>query len=99
MPELPDFIGNSLIKDQNISFFPNPTSGIVYLITEETTPVRFELYSANGNKLLCEDRVAEASTPLEIEINDSQGKTMNGLYIYRLITPDYMRQGKLILEK
>ena len=99
VPELPDFIGNSLIKDQNISFFPNPTSGIVYLITEETTPVRFELYSANGNKLLCEDRVAEASTPLEIEINDSQGKTMNGLYIYRLITPDYMRQGKLILEK
>ncbi|MCC7301888.1 MAG: T9SS type A sorting domain-containing protein, partial [Bacteroidia bacterium] len=79
-----------LSHDLHPGFYPNPTSGIIYLNEESSAPRPFALYDRLGR---C---VAAGNTTNSIEFSSS---LPNGIYFLELSSNERVFRYKLVLER
>jgi hypothetical protein len=89
---------NTAELQNNVSVFPNPTSGIIQIElrngnTNASLSASFMLYDALGNKVYENKNISKSSLLLDI------GNFQNGLYYWALTSGQISTNGKLILTK
>jgi hypothetical protein len=89
---------NTAELQNNVSVFPNPTSGIIQIElrngnTNDSLSASFMLYDALGNKVYENKNISKSSLLLDI------GNFQNGLYYWALTSGQISTNGKLILTK
>ena len=89
---------NTAELQNNVSVFPNPTSGMIQIElrngnTNASLSASFMLYDALGNKVYENKNISKSSLLLDI------GNFQNGLYYWALNSGQISTNGKLILTK
>ena len=89
---------NTQVLQNNVSVFPNPTSGIVHIElkngnTNASLSGSFMLYDALGNKVSENKNISQSSLSLDMR------NLQNGLYYWVLNSGQSNTTGKLILTK
>ena len=82
---IPDFLDNiSLLKEENIKVFPNPSTNVLFIEGLENTNFRIEIYDAIGQKKITTD-------DSKIDISTWE----NGMYYLQVLT----KEGQQVIRK
>ncbi len=88
-------------EDATISAYPNPFSSIANIefeFTSDESRVTVELFNLNGDKVgTLFDSNVKAGVEYKVEVDGD--KLRDGIYIYRISTPDRAYHNKIILQK
>ncbi len=84
---LPVNLRNYIITGPDIHVYPNPASSLLYINSENTYPVNFELYDLRGI-LLLNQVIESANQAANVE------QLSNGIYLYKIRTENnHIKQG------
>ncbi len=80
-------------NESEISLYPNPTSGLVYINYNSDKLITIELFDVSGRLVF--DKLLNPSKKQELKIEGLK----HGIYLYRLINAEtILESGKLVIE-
>jgi len=83
---------NTLVGDNSVSIYPNPTSGILNVTSISDATV--QMFDVTGKEILLEASVNASKTQ---QINVSN--LANGVYFVKIFNNDFVTMKKIVLSK
>jgi hypothetical protein len=94
-PDMPTSLSTgSVVHQRNTAYlYPNPARDILSIVTPLSDEIQFMIYDLSGQMVCSYHYNVNPNEATEIRLNLNQG-----IYIYRILTPESSMQGKLVIE-